>query len=66
MSNKSCFGIALTKRKDIAAYCQGMQPAWRAYHKSAQADNTTFEPKISSKVKTVFGWIDMVVNETIL
>ena len=39
-----------------------MQPAWRAYHESAQADNTTFEPKISSKAKTTFGWIDMVMN----
>ena len=50
MSIKSCFGI------------QGMQPAWRAYHESTQADNKTFEPKISSQAKNIFGWIDMIVN----
>ena len=62
MSNKSCFGITLAKRKDQAAYHQGMQPAWRAYHESTKADNKTFEPKISSRAKNIFGWIDMIVN----
>ena len=62
MSNKSCFGITLAKRKDQAAYRQGMQPAWRAYHESTKADNKTFEPKISSRAKNIFGWIDMIVN----
>ena len=62
MLNKSCFGITLAKRKDQAAYNQGMWPAWRAYHESTQADNKTFEPKISSWAKNIFGWIDMIVN----
>ena len=39
-----------------------MQWAWRAYHADAQSTNTTFQPKISPKAKSLYGWIDLIVN----
>ena len=36
--------------------------AWKAFHADAHTRNTTFQSKISPKAKSMFGWIDLVVN----
>ena len=38
-----------------------MQQAWRAYHADHSA-NTTFQIKISPKAKSLYSWIDLIVN----
>ena len=62
LANKSCFAVTVTKKKNDLSYRQGMQRAWRAYHADAQSTNTTFQPKISPKAKSIYGWIDLIVN----